>query len=129
MDVLSSHHRYICASFPFIHFDCHHLTIYYPKSVAAQQEISSIQNKRGIAFAGAYLGYGFHEDGFVSGMEAAAQILGADRRMPFYVTPKDTAIVAKGWHLGVFEFIEQTGIRAIIGTIFCKILYLLGLLF
>ena len=32
--------------------------------IEAQAEITDIQNIRGISFAGAYLGYGFHEDGF-----------------------------------------------------------------
>ena len=33
-----------------------------------------IQNKRGIQFAGAYLRYGFHEDGFTTGLQAAARL-------------------------------------------------------
>ncbi|EIW73400.1 hypothetical protein TREMEDRAFT_14364, partial [Tremella mesenterica DSM 1558] len=35
----------------------------------AQKHLHLIQNKRGISFAGAWTGYGFHEDGFRSGMQ------------------------------------------------------------
>ncbi|EED79173.1 predicted protein, partial [Postia placenta Mad-698-R] len=41
------------------------------KAVRAQQELSTIQNKRGISFVGAWTKYGFHEDGFTSGLRAA----------------------------------------------------------
>ncbi|RXK40719.1 hypothetical protein M231_01971 [Tremella mesenterica] len=37
----------------------------------AQKHLHLIQNKRGISFAGAWTGYGFHEDGFRSGMQVA----------------------------------------------------------
>ena len=37
-------------------------------SVATQQDIPLIQNKRNISYAGAWTKYGFHEDGFTSGM-------------------------------------------------------------
>lgn len=42
---------------------------------------TSIQSKRGISFAGAWTKYGFHEDGFSSGLRAAALDCGA--RPPF----------------------------------------------
>ena len=41
----------------------------------AQQEIAAIQGKNNCYFAGAWTGYGFHEDGLVSGL-AAAEALG-----------------------------------------------------
>ncbi|KAG2009646.1 amine oxidase [Coprinopsis cinerea AmutBmut pab1-1] len=44
------------------------------KAVQAQNEMPHIQNKRSITFAGAYLKYGFHEDGFTSGLLAACAI-------------------------------------------------------
>ncbi|KAH7885530.1 hypothetical protein F5I97DRAFT_1937701 [Phlebopus sp. FC_14] len=40
------------------------------KALISQIQISSIQNRRGLIFAGAWLGYGFHEDGFTSGLRA-----------------------------------------------------------
>jgi hypothetical protein len=45
-------------------------------AIAAQRRRSEIQGQRGVAFAGAYWGYGFHEDGVQSGREAAAAIGG-----------------------------------------------------
>jgi DUF1365 family protein len=52
--------------------------IYTPTSVAAQRRLPEIDTDR-IAFAGAYHGWGFHEDGARSGL-AAAQRLGAPER-------------------------------------------------
>lgn len=48
--------------------------IYTPESVAAQRRLPSIGGPR-LAFAGAYHGWGFHEDGARSG-RAAAEALG-----------------------------------------------------
>ncbi|PPQ69909.1 hypothetical protein CVT24_003243 [Panaeolus cyanescens] len=44
------------------------------QALRAQQEMHKIQNKRSISFAGAYLKYGFHEDGFTSGLLAACAL-------------------------------------------------------
>ncbi|KHN30725.1 Putative fatty acid methyltransferase [Glycine soja] len=43
----------------------------------ASLELDHIQGKRKIWFSGAYLGYGFHEDGFKAGMIAAHGLLGS----------------------------------------------------
>lgn len=48
---------------------------YTPKSVEAQQRLPELNSPR-LAFAGAYHGWGFHEDGAASGL-AAARTLGA----------------------------------------------------
>ena len=48
---------------------------YTAASVAAQRELASLNTDR-VAFAGAYHGWGFHEDGCRSGV-AAAESLGA----------------------------------------------------
>jgi predicted NAD/FAD-binding protein len=44
--------------------------IYTPESVAAQRRLSEI-NSPATAYAGAYHGWGFHEDGCASGVRAA----------------------------------------------------------
>lgn len=46
---------------------------YTPESLRAQQKIAALSDYR-IAYAGAYLGWGFHEDGALSGVRAAASL-------------------------------------------------------
>lgn len=50
--------------------------IYTPESVAAQSRLGELGSDR-LAFAGAYHGWGFHEDGAVSGLRAAERIGGS----------------------------------------------------
>jgi len=50
--------------------------LYTPESVAAQRLLPSLDDDR-VVFAGAYHGWGFHEDGAASGLRAARR-LGAD---------------------------------------------------
>ena len=50
--------------------------LYTPESVAAQGKLAVLDDER-VAFAGAYHGWGFHEDGAASGLRAARR-LGAD---------------------------------------------------
>lgn len=47
---------------------------YRPETVAAQQRLPDIQGRDGIWWAGAWTGYGFHEDGLKSGLRAVAGI-------------------------------------------------------
>ncbi len=49
--------------------------LYTLESLRAQAELSSLSGPRNTAYCGAYHGYGFHEDGLVSGL-AAARALG-----------------------------------------------------
>lgn len=49
-------------------------------SVASQELLPQIQNKRHISYAGAWTKYGFHEDGFTSGMRLVTSA-------PFNVKP------------------------------------------
>ncbi len=53
----------------------YHHPIYSAQAVAAQQQWSSISGVNNTHFCGAYWGYGFHEDGVVSG-ERVAKALG-----------------------------------------------------
>ncbi|MDQ0869154.1 putative NAD/FAD-binding protein [Arthrobacter sp. V1I9] len=46
---------------------------YTPESLQAQQAIAGLSDSR-IAYAGAYLGWGFHEDGALSGVRAAESL-------------------------------------------------------
>jgi predicted NAD/FAD-binding protein len=46
---------------------------YTAESVAAQPRLGSLSSER-LAFAGAYHGWGFHEDGCRSGVAAAAAL-------------------------------------------------------
>ena len=57
--------------------------LYTPESVAAQRRLPDLNDDK-IVFAGAYHGWGFHEDGAASGLRAAAaprrDVAGGDRR-------------------------------------------------
>lgn len=44
------------------------------RGMAAQEKIARIQGRNNTYFAGAWTGYGFHEDGLRSGLEAAANL-------------------------------------------------------
>jgi predicted NAD/FAD-binding protein len=50
--------------------------LYTPESVAAQRRLPELNDGR-LAFAGAYHGWGFHEDGCRSGLRAAASLGGS----------------------------------------------------
>jgi predicted NAD/FAD-binding protein len=50
-------------------------------AIAAQRALPSIQGRRGAWYAGAWSGYGFHEDGLAAGI-AVAEALGARRPWP-----------------------------------------------
>jgi predicted NAD/FAD-binding protein len=51
--------------------------IYNAEAVRAQDALHEIQGKRGIWYAGAWTKYGFHEDGFTSGLDVALQLDGS----------------------------------------------------
>ena len=51
------------------------------RSMRAESRLSEINGVKRIGFAGAWMGYGFHEDGFVSGLQAANMLLPAEERV------------------------------------------------
>ncbi|KAI9741160.1 MAG: hypothetical protein M1834_002873 [Cirrosporium novae-zelandiae] len=51
--------------------------LYTAASIRAQRLLPKIQGTRGVAYAGAWTGYGFHEDGWTSGLEAAKALGGS----------------------------------------------------
>lgn len=55
--------------------------LYNAQSIRSQSLLPRIQNTRGISYCGAWTKYGFHEDGFSSGLKVAMDHLGA--KLPF----------------------------------------------
>jgi predicted NAD/FAD-binding protein len=53
--------------------------VYTPEGIAAQQRLGEINGQRKTFFAGAYWGFGFHEDGVKSGLAAARAV---EARLP-----------------------------------------------
>ncbi|GME49121.1 Amine oxidase [Neofusicoccum parvum] len=52
--------------------------LYTAAAVKSQELLPNIQGKRGIWYAGAWTGYGFHEDGLTSGIRVACEGLGGN---------------------------------------------------
>ena len=59
----------------------YHHPLYNATAIRSQKLLPTIQNKRAISYAGAWTKYGFHEDGFSSGVKVAMEHLGAE--LPF----------------------------------------------
>ena len=59
----------------------YHHPLYNATSIRSQSLLPRIQNTRSISYAGAWTKYGFHEDGFSSGLKVAVDHLGAE--LPF----------------------------------------------
>lgn len=55
--------------------------VYNSAAIRSQSLLPQIQNTRGISYCGAWTKYGFHEDGFSSGLQVAQEHLGA--KLPF----------------------------------------------
>jgi predicted NAD/FAD-binding protein len=74
----------LCETFEYAHpqFDT--------AAITAQQELASIQGQRRLWFAGAWCGYGFHEDGLQSGLNVA-RALGSVAHWTEQITPMSSA--------------------------------------
>lgn len=71
-------------------------------TLRALELLPRIQNKRGISYAGAWTKYGFHEDGFTSGLQVAKTHLGA--RLPFDLV--DSAYVRGRYpRVGIVDYV------------------------
>ncbi|KAL8947216.1 MAG: hypothetical protein Q9222_006482 [Ikaeria aurantiellina] len=62
----------------------YHHPQYNSEAIRCQEMLPMIQNTRGISYCGAWTKYGFHEDGFSSGLKVAMEHL--DARIPFQFT-------------------------------------------
>ncbi|MGE5338723.1 MAG: NAD(P)/FAD-dependent oxidoreductase [Gemmatimonadota bacterium] len=58
----------IIAEFDYAH------PVFDERAIAAQRRLAALQGRRGVWFAGAWTGYGFHEDGLRSGLAVAAAL-------------------------------------------------------
>ncbi|KAI0339011.1 FAD/NAD-binding domain-containing protein [Trametopsis cervina] len=112
------------------------------KALRAQREIHTIQNTRGISYAGAWLKYGFHEDGFTAGLRAALSVGDSTRtggdgewsegkdtrtvRPPFVVREADHD-PRPVWYASVFDLVEITGLRSVVGHVAGIVLVLMGM--
>lgn len=69
-------------------------------SVSASKRLHMINGVGNVSFAGAWMGYGFHEDGFAAGLQAARNIINPTQRCSrslLYGT--ETEELARGLHL------------------------------
>ncbi|KAL9940613.1 hypothetical protein V8E36_000101 [Tilletia maclaganii] len=53
--------------------------VYSARTVASQNKLAELQGSRGLYFAGAWIRYGFHEDGFSAGLRAAEWCAASER--------------------------------------------------
>jgi predicted NAD/FAD-binding protein len=61
-------------------FDYTH-PVFDARAIEAQRRLPSVQGRRGVWFAGAWTGYGFHEDGLKSGLAVAAALTARATRL------------------------------------------------
>jgi predicted NAD/FAD-binding protein len=85
--------------------------LYTPEAIAAQSRLEDIQNTRNISYAGAWTKYGFHEDGFSSGLKVATEHLGATLPFEFtdstYSRGREPKLTWKDYLLRIFILLVQ----------------------
>jgi len=83
--------------------------------VRSQKEMVSIQGKRSISFAGAWLRYGVHEDGFTSGLRAVIDHI-PHVQPPFDIQYAEREPASALLALS-FDILGRSGARAILGIL------------
>ncbi|CBQ69704.1 conserved hypothetical protein [Sporisorium reilianum SRZ2] len=79
--------------------------LYTPDTVLAQTQLKPLQGTRGAFFAGAWTNYGFHEDGFSSGLRAAEAV--GEVYLPFDVRDAERSVPAsKEWACTAVEVVD-----------------------
>ncbi|KAJ7696705.1 FAD/NAD(P)-binding domain-containing protein [Mycena rosella] len=97
-------------------------------AVRAQKMMSKIQRARGLSYAGAYLKYGFHEDGFASGLAAASYLIPDAKKLPFEIDlDGDRRPASARAAVAFFTLFEATGARCVVGLAGSWILAFVGL--
>jgi hypothetical protein len=87
----------------------------------SQRALPSIQRTRGISYAGAWTAFGFHEDGFTSGLVAAAA-LAVHPPFDIWYPNRDPGLL---WPAYIFDVLEQTGARRLVAFLLVAALNLL----
>ncbi|KAI0754864.1 FAD/NAD(P)-binding domain-containing protein [Daedaleopsis nitida] len=116
------------------------------EAIRAQRELPSIQRTRGISYAGAWTKYGFHEDGFTSGLRAAAALIhlsspkskpsssadaggldpDSNPDLPFKIVPADRTPDRGAVQLArAFAVFQASGAAGVLGSVFALGLALL----
>ncbi|KAJ6453125.1 FAD/NAD(P)-binding domain-containing protein [Mycena sanguinolenta] len=87
------------------------------QAVRAQRLVrGKLQRTRGLSYAGAYLRYGFHEDGFASGLDAAAHLISGP--LPFEIDLDVDRKPPSAWMAVVaISLFEGTGMRICVGLV------------
>ncbi|KAI0042044.1 FAD/NAD(P)-binding domain-containing protein [Auriscalpium vulgare] len=96
------------------------------RAVRLQAELPTIQNVRGLSFAGAWTRYGFHEDGFASGLRAALAVArGSGRALKSDIEVLDAERAHAsdvGRLAGAFASFEGSGARELVGRLLVPVL-------
>jgi predicted NAD/FAD-binding protein len=96
-------------------------------AVSLQRRIRTIQNTRGISYAGAWLSYGFHEDGFTSGLRAVTNAI-PNVHPPFEIADPDRE-PHESLTACVFDWLEESGWRVYLGALLATCLGWIAWLF
>lgn len=69
------------------------------------------------------MGYGFHEDGFTTGIKAAVAL--GDVKLPFDIRPPDRRVTAL-WTADVFDVLER--VRRMVSSFLVALLFMVGII-